>query len=83
MSYYAAISWCDDNFGRLLCELEQEGLSDNTIVIFTSDHGDMLGSHGIFNEKTYWYEEAIGIPFSDSLARQDSLRRKQYVVPGA
>jgi arylsulfatase A-like enzyme len=63
MSYYAAVSWCDDNFGRLLRELEQEGLSDNTIVVFTSDHGEMLGSHGIFNEKTHWYEEAIGIPF--------------------
>ncbi len=63
LTYFAAISWCDDNFGRLLNALEKEGLTANTIVIFTSDHGEMLGSHGIFEEKTFWYEEATGIPF--------------------
>jgi len=61
--YYAGISWCDFNMGRMMQAIRDEGLDENTVFIFTSDHGEMLNSHGIFNEKTYWYEESIGIPF--------------------
>lgn len=60
--YFAGVTWCDDNFGRLIAALDEEGLKDNTIVMFTSDHGEMLNSHGDFHEKTYWYEETMGIP---------------------
>lgn len=45
--YMAMCSNLDDNFGRLLKKLEEKGISDNTLVIYTSDHGDLLGSHGI------------------------------------
>ncbi len=62
LSYYAAVSSCDDNFGRLLRTLDEEGIADDTIVVFTSDHGSMLGSHGRYG-KIIWYEESIGIPF--------------------
>jgi arylsulfatase A-like enzyme len=41
-SYLAAVNSCDDHFGRLISFLEQEGLSENTIVVFTSDHGEMM-----------------------------------------
>jgi uncharacterized sulfatase len=61
-SYLAAVSSCDDHFGRLMTFLEKEGLSENTIVVFTSDHGEMMGSHGRY-AKSIWYEESIGIPF--------------------
>eukprot|EP00930_Biecheleria_cincta_P047936 TRINITY_DN33337_c0_g1_i1.p1 TRINITY_DN33337_c0_g1~~TRINITY_DN33337_c0_g1_i1.p1 ORF type:complete len:600 (+),score=93.24 TRINITY_DN33337_c0_g1_i1:200-1999(+) len=44
-SYYALISEVDDNIGRLLRALEDLGECDNTLVIFTSDHGDLLGEH--------------------------------------
>jgi len=62
LSYYAAVSSCDDNFGRLLKTLDEEGIADDTIVVFTSDHGGMMGSHGRYG-KIIWYEESIGIPF--------------------
>ena len=62
LSYYAAVSSCDDNFSRLLKTLEEEKIAEDTIVVFTSDHGEMLGSHGRFS-KSIWYEECIGIPF--------------------
>ena len=62
ISYLAAVSSCDDHFGRIMSYLEEEGLSENTIVVFTSDHGEMMGSHGRY-AKTIWYDESIGIPF--------------------
>jgi arylsulfatase A-like enzyme len=60
--YLAAVRSCDDNFGRLIAFLEEEGLSENTIVVFTADHGEMMGSHGRY-AKSVWYDESIGIPF--------------------
>ena len=44
--YYGLMTWVDDCVGRMLAALEQNGLAENTIVVFTSDHGDYLGSHG-------------------------------------
>ncbi len=61
-NYFAAVTSCDENFGRLLNTLDEQGLSENTIVVFTSDHGEMLGSQGMM-QKDIWYEEAINIPF--------------------
>ena len=60
--YYAAISTLDDLFGKILKTLEQNGQLDNTIIVFSSDHGDNLGSHRQF-EKELPYEESISIPF--------------------
>lgn len=62
LNYYAAISGVDENFGRILEELKRLGLEDNTIVVLSSDHGDMMVSHGL-TSKNIWYEEAIGVPF--------------------
>ncbi|MHC4912404.1 MAG: sulfatase family protein [Planctomycetota bacterium] len=62
MPYLAAVSSCDDNFARLLKTLEDEKITEDTIVVFTSDHGDMMGSHERFGKST-WHEESIGIPF--------------------
>ncbi|MHA1684705.1 MAG: sulfatase family protein [Promethearchaeota archaeon] len=59
---YAMIENLDWNVGRILNVLEECGLSENTYVIFFSDHGDMHGSHGHFR-KTSPYDESIRIPF--------------------
>lgn len=59
--YYAMVENADQNVGRLNDFLEENGLSDNTIILFFSDHGDMCGSHGLF-QKQWPYEESIGIP---------------------
>lgn len=61
-NYYAAISALDAQLNRLLTCLDKNGLSDNTIVIFTSDHGDMLFSHGLLKKELPW-EESVRIPF--------------------
>ena len=61
--YYAQTTFLDDQFGRLLDELERLKLDKNTIVIFTSDHGDMHGSHGVYKKQWPW-SESILVPFS-------------------
>lgn len=60
-AYYAMISYCDDVLGRLLQALEISGIADNTIVIVTSDHGDMLGERGLWYKMTF-YERAVRVP---------------------
>jgi len=59
--YFAMASNVDDNVGRLMVFLDQSGLAANTIVVFTSDHGEMMGSHGRQN-KMVPYAEAVNIP---------------------
>jgi arylsulfatase A-like enzyme len=61
-NYYAAISSLDHCFGRLLDELERLGIADDTIVVFTSDHGDMMGSQGQMHKLQPW-DESVRIPF--------------------
>lgn len=60
--YYAHISALDDCIGMLLRTIDDMKIKDNTIFIFTSDHGDMLGSHGMF-EKSKPYDESLRVPF--------------------
>lgn len=59
--YYAVISHMDEQIGRMMKALETTGQTDNTIVIFTSDHGLGVGSHGI-RGKQNMYEHTIGVP---------------------
>lgn len=59
--YYAMTQNVDDNMGRLLDFLDRTGLSQNTIMIFTSDHGEMHGSHGKTN-KLVPYAESVNVP---------------------
>lgn len=60
--YNTHITALDHNLGRVLDVLDEQGISDNTILVFTSDHGDMLGSHGLYR-KGRPLEEASHIPF--------------------
>ncbi len=59
--YNAMCTQIDANVGRLLATLDRLGIADNTIIVFTSDHGDMQGSHGLTN-KHVPHEESAGIP---------------------
>ncbi len=61
-NYFAAVSGVDENFGRILKALEEAGCTDNTIVVFTADHGEMMGSHGMMY-KSIWYDESFKLPF--------------------
>ena len=60
--YYAMIENLDANLGRVRAALAELGMSDNTHIVFFSDHGDMLGSHG-YTAKSQPWEESIRIPF--------------------
>ena len=60
--YYAHCTALDDCLGALLQTLEDEGMAENTIFVFTSDHGDMLGSQGEVKKQRPW-EESIRVPF--------------------
>lgn len=59
--YYGMVTMVDDMIGRLTSALEAFDLVDDTVVVFHSDHGDNLGSHGLFNKQCL-YEESIRIP---------------------
>ncbi len=59
--YYSHITALDRNLGRLMEALEQAGIADNTIVVFTSDHGDMFGSQGQTRKQKPW-DESIMVP---------------------
>ena len=61
-AYYASISYMDAQVGRVLDVLEELGLDENTIVVFTSDHGYMLGHHHKF-QKQHLFEESTRVPF--------------------
>ncbi|MBI3661468.1 MAG: sulfatase [Acidobacteria bacterium] len=61
-AYDGAISYVDEQIGRLLGELDRRGLKENTIVIFTSDHGESFGEHGIFTHSTALYRQLIHVP---------------------
>jgi arylsulfatase A-like enzyme len=62
--YYSHIKAVDDCIARILSTLDKAGLADNTIVIFTADHGDMMGSQGLpSTTKHVAWDESIRIPF--------------------
>jgi arylsulfatase A-like enzyme len=60
--YYAMTADIDRALGRLLDAVREQGLEDNTLLVFTSDHGEMFGSHGR-RAKYIFYEEACRVPF--------------------
>lgn len=60
--YYGMISEQDHYIGRILAELKRLGLQDRTLVIFNSDHGEMLGDHGLLFKGGYFYDEVVHVP---------------------
>lgn len=59
--YYAMVANLDRNLGRLMQALEKKGIAQDTILVFTSDHGEMFGSHGR-RAKNIFYDEAARVP---------------------
>src|SRR3546814_11573957 len=60
--YWAEVEQIDANIGRLLDYLDRSGQLDNTLIVFTSDHGDMLGDHGLVNKGCRFYEGLVRVP---------------------
>jgi arylsulfatase A-like enzyme len=61
-NYYAFVTEIDDWVGKILKQLDDLNLTDNTLIIFVSDHGEMLGAHGM-RGKFCFYEESVRVPF--------------------
>lgn len=60
--YLGAVSFMDEIIGRLLGTVAEAGLADETVVVVTTDHGDMAGSHRQFNKGPLMYEEVYHVP---------------------
>ena len=60
--YYTACQLIDQQVGRVLAQLEAMGLRDNTLIIFTSDHGEMLGDHGLWLKGCFPFDEVLRVP---------------------
>lgn len=60
-AYYALVTYIDAKVGQLIHALEENGLSEDTIVVFTSDHGDMLGERGMVQKRTF-YDASTRVP---------------------
>jgi arylsulfatase len=58
----AMVSLIDDQVGRILDALEETGQADNTLVVFMSDHGEMLGDHGIYFKGPHFYDCQMRVP---------------------
>ncbi len=61
-AYYANITFIDEQVGRILNALKRKGMYENALILFTADHGDMLGDHHHWR-KTYAYDGSANIPF--------------------
>ena len=61
-AYYAMIKLIDDQVGRMLAALEETGQRERTVVIFTSDHGETLGDHGLIQKGCRFYEGLVRVP---------------------
>jgi arylsulfatase A-like enzyme len=77
-NYWGLVTQVDRSVGAILTALEDLGLAEDTVVVFTSDHGDMMGSHKLV-EKGYTYQEAQRVPW---MIRAPGFRRRNRVVPG-
>jgi arylsulfatase len=76
--YYALVSHVDDQVGRILAALEQFGLRENTLVIFTSDHGEHLGDHGLIQKGPPGLDSCARVPLIMSLPGKIEPGRRQH-----
>lgn len=73
---YGSISMIDDAIGRVMAMLDRSGKLDNTVVVFTTDHGDFMGDHGLMLKLLLHYQGLIRVPFiwADPQASEQGTR---------
>ncbi|MDD4774026.1 MAG: sulfatase [Eubacteriales bacterium] len=77
--YYAHITELDSMMGRLIAALDGRGLREDTVIVYTSDHGNMLGSHGL-TDKQLPHEESVHIPFIVSYGNKLRAGRRSGIA---
>ena len=77
-AYMGLIKQLDDNLGRLFAWMDEKGLSDNTIIAFTSDHGDYMGDHWL-GDKDFYHEMAVKVPLIIADPRPEADRSRGSV----
>jgi len=77
--YYASLAYVDERIGEVLAALEACGLAQDTVVLFTSDHGDLLGEHGLFYKMSF-REHAVRVPLIVSAPGRYRPRRVRQPV---
>ncbi len=79
--YYAAVTEVDFHIGRILDWLKQEGLYDDTLIVFTADHGDLCGAHRMFDKHYVLYEDVTHVPLLiKTCGRRYQGRSREYTV---
>jgi arylsulfatase A-like enzyme len=78
--YYAHCTALDECFGELRRTLQESGLEENTLLVFTSDHGDMLGSQGAYNKQRPW-DESIRVPLLLRWPKGLGVKARQFDAP--
>lgn len=80
--YFACVTYLDEIIGDLLRTLESDGLLENTIIVYTSDHGEMAGEHGVW-WKHGWYEASTRVPLIVSLPedRRPGAQARRITTP--
>jgi len=78
--YYAMIAQIDDQFGRILAALDETGQRDHTVIIFTSDHGESLGDHGLMYKGCRFYEGLVRVPLIISCPQQFAQNKQSNAL---
>lgn len=83
IGYYASIAFLDRQVGRVLRELDSRGIENDTLVLFVSDHGDMLGDHGLLAKGAFFYDASVRVPLIIRYPRRikEAVRVKRVVQP--
>ena len=80
--YYTACTFVDEQVGRILQALEDVGQRESTAVIYTADHGDLLGDHGLFFKGAPAYEPVYNVPLVVAPARRERADERGAGEPG-
>src|SRR5690606_22295390 len=78
--HYGMINFIDDAIGRVVDKLKKLGILDNTFIIFTSDHGDSMGAHGLIQKHNMFYDSFTHVPFIVSWPGKVKAQRSNHLI---
>lgn len=79
-NYYAMVTFIDEQIGRVLHAWKQKGIEDNLMIVFTSDHGELLGDHGLMYKGPWFYEGLTRIPMIMRLPGLTKGRKTEALI---